>query len=86
MNFLNRDKETVSFYKKENKRLRSELTSALNKIKAIEAYKNEYEDLIAQVKRQQKHYEGLNKKYESLIGDCKDQLNEIMEEAKESAK
>ena len=52
MTLLNRDKETVNFYKKENKRLRSELTNALNKINAIEDYKKEYKDLIAQVKRQ----------------------------------
>lgn len=86
MTLLNRDKETVNFYKKENKRLRSELTNALNKINAIEDYKNEYKDLIAQVKRQKKHYEGLNKKYESLIEDCKYQLNEIVEYAKENMK
>ena len=75
---LNRDKETVNFYKKENKRLSKELNKARAELAAVRDYKEKYQDLIAQAKAQVKHYKDLNHKYEELISDCKAQLDSIL--------
>lgn len=78
MFFLNRDKETVGFYKKENQKLRKELDKALSELIAIRDFKEKYQELIAQAKEQVRHYNDLNCKYEKLISDCKAQLDSIV--------
>lgn len=78
MLFLNRDKETVGFYKKENHNLRKELNKARAELSAVRDYKEKYQELITQVKAQVKHYNELNSKYEELISECKAQLDSII--------
>lgn len=80
MLFLNRDKETVSFYKKENQQLRKELSKTRTELTAVRDFKEKYQELIAQVKAQVKHYNDLNHKYEKLISDCKAQLDSIVKD------
>lgn len=77
MNLLNRDKETVSLYKRENRKLRKELADSIRELNAVRALKDDYQQLISQVKKQQTHYIKLNEEYEDLIKSCKEQLNEI---------
>lgn len=77
MSIFNRDKETVNFYKRENRKLRKELANTMNELKAIQSLKDDYQELIAQVKEQQDRYKKLNEQYEDLIKTCKGQLNEI---------
>lgn len=77
MSIFNRDKETVNFYKRENKKLRKELANAMNELNAIHSLKSDYQELITQVRTQQDHYKKLNKQYEDLIKICKEQLSEI---------
>lgn len=77
MNLLNRDKETVSLYKRENRKLRKELADSIRELNAVRALKDDYQQLISQVKKQQAHYIKLNKEYEDLIKSCKEQLNEM---------
>lgn len=77
MSIFNRDKETVNFYKRENRKLRKELANTMNELKAIQSLKDDYQELIAQVKEQQDRYKKLNEQYEDLIETCKGQLNEI---------
>lgn len=77
MLFLNKDKETVAFYKKENEKLRKELNKAQRELHTVYDFKEKYAQLIRQVKQQVKHYENLNRKYEQLIADCKSQLDSI---------
>lgn len=77
MNLLNRDKETVSLYKRENRKLRKELADSIRELNAVRALKDDYQQLISQVKKQQAHYIKLNEEYEDLIKSCKEQLNEM---------
>lgn len=77
MSIFNRDKETVNLYKRENKKLRKELAHTKAELDAVYDFKDKYQELIAQVKEQQKHYESLNVRYEKLIEDCKKQLEQI---------
>lgn len=77
MNLLNRDKETVSLYKRENRKLRKELADSIRELNAVRALKDDYQQLISQVKKQQAYYIKLNEEYEDLIKSCKEQLNEI---------
>lgn len=78
MSIFNKDKETVNLYKRENKKLRKDLAQAKAELDAIYDFKNKYQELITQVKEQQKHYENLNSRYENLIADCQAQLDQIM--------
>lgn len=80
MNIFNKDKETVNLYKRENKKLRKELAQAKAELDAVYDFKNKYQELITQVKKQQEHYEKLNTRYENLIADCKAQLDQIMKQ------
>lgn len=77
MNLLNRDKETVSLYKRENRKLRKELADSIRELNAVRALKDDYQQLISQVKKQQAYYIKLNEEYEDLIKSCKEQLNEM---------
>lgn len=77
MSIFNNDKETVLLYKRENKKLRKDLSRAMNELNAIRALKDDYQELISQVRNQQEHYKKLNEQYEDLIKSCKEQLNEI---------
>lgn len=77
MSIFNNDKETVLLYKRENKKLRKDLSRAMNELNAIRALKDDYQELISQVRNQQEHYKKLNEQYEDLIKSCKEQINEI---------
>lgn len=77
MSIFNSDKETVLLYKRENKKLRKDLSRAMNELNAIRALKDDYQELISQVRNQQEHYKKLNEQYEDLIKSCKEQINEI---------
>ena len=77
MLFLNKDKETVACYKKENEKLRKDLNRTQRELHAVHDFKEKYAQLIQQVKQQVKHYNNLNCKYEQLIADCKSQLDSI---------
>lgn len=77
MSIFNNDKETVLLYKRENRKLRKDLSRAMNELNAIRALKDDYQQLISQVRNQQEHYKKLNEQYEDLIKSCKEQINEI---------
>lgn len=60
------DKETVSMYKKECKRLEQERNELLAKLDSIEEYKQQYEDLIAEAMQLKNRYEVLISKTETI--------------------
>lgn len=60
-----------------HKKLRKDLSRAMNELNAIRALKDDYQELISQVRNQQEHYKKLNAQYEDLIKSCKEQINEI---------
>ena len=79
---IERDPDTIQLWKdkyvkveKENVKLRSELD-------AIQQYKDDYEDLIAQVKIIKKRYEYLIEKEEELYNDYKEELDKVLGIAK----
>ena len=80
---IGRDPETIQLWKdkyhkveKENIRLRSDLN-------AIKQYKDDYEDLIAQVKVVKDRYEYLVEKEEELYKEYKEELDRVLTIAKD---
>ena len=71
------DKETVSIYKKEYKRVERERNELLEKLNLIEDYKTQYEDMISDVKRLKNVYEILIKKTERVGNEYKEKLEQI---------
>ena len=76
-NKSNNNKETVSMYKKECKRLERERNELLEKLNSIEDYKTQYEDLIAEAMQLKNRYEVLISKTETIGNAYKEKLEYI---------
>lgn len=76
-NKSNNDKETVSMYKKECKRLERERNELLERLNSIEDYKTQYEEMLSDVKRLKNVYEILIKKNEKTGNEYKEKLEYI---------
>lgn len=76
-NKSNNDKETISIYKKECKRLEKERNELLAKLDSIEEYKQQYEDLIAEAMQLKNRYEVLISKTETIGNAYKEKLEYI---------
>lgn len=74
---LNKDEETVRFYKKENKQLKEKIEEYEKELDELSTFRTQYLELIEQIKDQKRHYEKLNDKYETIISDCKKQLESL---------
>ena len=71
------DKETVSMYKKECKRLEQERNELLAKLDSVEEYKQQYEDLIAEAMQLKNRYEVLISETETIGNAYKEKLEYI---------
>ena len=76
-NKSNNNKETVSMYKKECKRLERERNELLERLNSIEDYKTQYEDLIAEAMQLKNRYEVLISKTETIGNAYKEKLEYI---------
>ena len=71
------NKEVFNLLTKENNKLRKENALMKNELNELSKYKEEYENLICQVKEQKERYMKLNKQLENLILNCESNLKEI---------
>ena len=77
--FKNRNnKETISLYKKECKRLEEERNRLLDELNAIQGYKEEYENLIEEVTKLKIRYNTLIGKTESITNEYKEKLENMI--------
>lgn len=74
----NNDKETVSLYKKECKRLEQERNDLLDELNAIKQYKKQYQDLIAEVTRLKNRYEAFISQTVSISNEYKEKLENVI--------
>ena len=68
---------TKNLLVKENKRLEKENAELKRELDTLLSYKDDYKNLITDVKKQKEKYLDLNKKMEQIIGDCKKSLERI---------
>lgn len=76
----NNKKETIILLKKEVKRLEQERNELYTELEAIKNYKQQYEDLIAEVSALKDKYEKLIKKAESISSEYKEKLQTLIDE------
>ena len=72
------DKETISLYQKECKRLEKERNELLAELNAIKGYKQQYEDLIDEVTQLKNRYEVLIGQTEAISTEYKEKLEEAL--------
>lgn len=68
---------TKNLLVKENKRLEKENVELKRELDTLLSYKDDYQNLITDVKKQKEKYLDLNKKMEQIIEDCKKSLERI---------
>ena len=68
---------TKNLLVKENKRLEKENMELKRELDTLLSYKDDYQNLITDVKKQKEKYLDLNKKMEQIIEDCKKSLEHI---------
>lgn len=68
---------TKNLLVKENKRLEKENAELKRELDTLLSYKDDYKNLITDVKKQKEKYLDLNKKMEQIIEDCKKSLERI---------
>ena len=68
---------TKNLLVKENKRLEKENAELKRELDTLLSYKDDYQNLITDVKRQKEKYLDLNKKMEQIIEDGKKSLERI---------
>lgn len=73
------DKDTVSLWKREAKRLEQERNELYTELEAIKGYKNRYESLILEVSQLKTRYTELIKKIEVLGDEYKDKLRSYID-------
>ena len=73
------DKDTVSLWKKEAKRLKKERNELYTELEAIKGYKSRYESLISEVSQLKTRYTELIKKIEMLGNEYKDKLQSYID-------
>lgn len=73
------DKDTVSLWKREAKRLEQERNELSTELEAIKGYKNRYESLILEVSQLKTRYTELIKKVELLGDEYKDKLRNYID-------
>lgn len=76
----NNKKETIILLKKEVKRLEQERNELYTELEAIKGYKQQYEDLMAEVSALKDKYEKLIKKAESISSEYKGKLQTLIDE------
>lgn len=76
----NNKKETIILLKKEVKRLEQERNELYTELEAIKGYKQQYEDLMAEVSTLKDKYEKLIKKAESISSEYKEKLQTLIDE------
>ena len=74
----NNNKETISLYKNECKRLEEERNRLLDELNAIQGYKEEYENLIEEVTNLKIRYNTLISKTEAIGNEYKKKLDNII--------
>ena len=68
---------TKNLLVKENKRLEKENAELKRELDTLLSYKDDYQNLITDVKKQKEKYIDLNKKMEQIIEDCEKSLERI---------
>ena len=74
----NNNKETISLYKNECKRLEEERNRLLDELNAIQGYKEEYENLIEEVTKLKIRYNTLISKTEAVGNEYKKKLDNMI--------
>ncbi len=70
----NKDKDTITLWKKEAERLERERNDLLDELNAIRQYKQQYENLITEVTRLKNNYEVLITQTKSISNEYKKKL------------
>lgn len=76
----NNKKETIILLEKEVKRLEQERNELYTELEAIKGYKQQYEDLIAEVAGLKVKYEKIIEKAESIGSEYKEKLQAFIDE------
>lgn len=75
----NNDKETVSLWKKEAKRLEKERNQLYNELETIKSYKDNYDSLIKEVSELKNKYLRIIEQTEELGNEYRDKLQRIVD-------
>lgn len=78
MSIFKRKFNTTTLLERECRRLERERNEAYAKLEALSAYQNDYEDLIANVRRLKKRYEELILQNQTITAHYKNELEKII--------